>query len=123
MSSINPQSEKQAERFRAPRVVFLVEQDGPPERELKSRLVELLVVQQSVSRAYLARVAYEGSPAESVALLLRAKAAPDESLLEKVGKIFTSLFGRHEHLDMMFINDVQEIELAKCCRPFFNTAS
>lgn len=123
MSSANPQSEKQPEHFRAPQVVFLGEQDGAPERELKSRLAQLFAAEQSVSRAYLARVAYGDSPAKSVTLCLRAKAASDKGVVERVGEIFASMFGRHEHLDTMFISDVQEGELAKCCRPFFKAAS
>ncbi len=123
MSSSNAQSGRNPEKFRVPRIVFLGEQDGPPERELKSRLAELFADEQSVSRAYLARISYGGPSAQSVALCLSAKVAPEEGVVQKAGKIFTSIFQGHQHLDIMFLSDFQEGELVKCCKPFFSMES
>jgi len=40
-------------------------------------------------------------------------------VVEKIGKIFASMFGSHEHLDIIFLDGQQEHELAKVCSPFF----
>ena len=120
---MDPQSQRQPESFNPRQIVFLGEQDGPPERELKGRWAQLFSAEKGVSRAYLVRVTYEQSPAQSVALCLRAEAGQDTRLLEKVAKVFASMFGRHAHLDIMFINEAQERALAKRCRPFFDAAS
>ena len=110
---------RRPEPFRSRRVIFVGEQDGPSECELKAQLAQVFAA-QNVSRAYLARVEvdYKGSPAQSVALCLRAEA--DERLVQKVGEIFASMFGKDVHMDIMFVSELQEAELAKCCRPFFN---
>ena len=111
---------RRPESFRCQRVKFAGEQDGRPERELKAQLAQLFSAAQNVSRAYLARVEvdYKGSPAQSVALCLRAEA--DERLVQKVGEIFASMFGKDVHMDIMFVSELQKAELAKCCQPFFN---
>ena len=115
----NPQFGKRSEQFSAPEIIFWGEQDGPPERELKSHLAELFGAEQAVTKAYLARVTYSGSSTESVALCLRPGAAPSKRVIGRVGEVFSSMFGRHEHLDIMFLTDAQEAQLAKVCKPFF----
>src|SRR5262245_18847652 len=112
MSPFNPTSKKHPEEFQVPQLRFLGEQDGPPERELKCRLAQFFQNDRSVTTAYLARVAY-GADSFAVALCLRAQLAPDRGLAEKVGTIFASLFGGHEHLDIMFLSEMQEAELAR----------
>ena len=118
MSQFDPTSKKDPEEFQVPQLRFLGEQDGPPERELKCALAQCFQNDQSVITAYLARVAY-GGESFAVALCLRAQLGPDRGLAEKVGKIFASMFGGHEHLDIIFLNEMQEAELAKVCKPFF----
>jgi hypothetical protein len=44
-------------------ITFLGEQDGPAERRLKEALAVLLGLGATVTRAYLARVAYTTRPA------------------------------------------------------------
>jgi len=62
-----------AREIRAPSVQFLYEQDGPPERVLKSQLVELFKRNVNVKRAYLARIS--SGDQSSVALCARMKEA------------------------------------------------
>jgi hypothetical protein len=114
---------KSSEEFGVGRLRFTGEQDGSPERELKSRLVQLFGCEQSICRAYLARVAYGDSASSAVALCLRAPSGVGSGVVDKVGKVFASIFANREHLDIVFVNEIREGELAKCCRPFFNTAS
>lgn len=117
MSRLNPTS-KNPEKFQLTELRFLGEQDGPPERELKFRLAQLFHSNKNVTTAYLARVSY-GPESFAVALCLRARSGADRGLVEKVGKIFASMFGGHEHLDIIFVDEVQEAELASICTPFF----
>ena len=122
MSRFNPESKKNAEELQVPQLRFLGEQDGPPERELKFRLAQFFQSDQRVATAYLARVAY-GGESFAVALCLRARFGPDRSLVENVGKIFASIFGGHEHLDIIFLSEMQEAELAIVCKPFFQAGN
>jgi hypothetical protein len=38
---------------------------------------------------------------------------------ERVGNIFASIFGSHEHIDTIWLTPEMLVELAKVCRPFF----
>ncbi len=120
MSRFNPASKKDPEELQVPQLRFLGEQDGPPERELKCRLAEFFERDKTVNRAYLARVAY-GAKSFAVALCFRAQLGPDRGLAGEVGKIFASIFGGHEHLDIIFLSELQEAELAIVCNPFFQS--
>lgn len=96
------------------------EQDGPPERELKGHLIELFQREKGIRTAYLAQVAYAHDQENAVALCLRAD-HPNDEVISKIGQIFSSMFGAHEHLDILFLNDGQEAQLTKCCRAFWST--
>jgi hypothetical protein len=52
-------------------------------------------------------------------LCLRTQFGPDPGLAEKIGRIFASMFGVHENLDLLFLNDDQENALRKVAAPFF----
>jgi hypothetical protein len=112
MSNIHPQ------KIQVPQFRFVGEQDGPPERELKQRLVEFFKRDQSVKAAYLARVAFDESRI-GVALCLRTQFGADPGMAEKIGRIFASMFGSQQHLDIIFPTVEQEGSLAKVCVPFF----
>ena len=99
-------------------VQFLGEQDGVPEREFKDRVSEVLAASQVVDRGYLAVLAYGPQSGPVVALCLRAE-APSESIVREVGSVFASLFGRDQHLDILFVDEAQEQGLSQVCRPFF----
>lgn len=118
MSLLNPKSKKHLEEIQVPHIRFLGEQDGPPERELKSRLSDFFQRNQSITKAYLAQVAYEDKTF-AVALCIRSRVGPDRGLAQTVGGIFASMFGDHEHLDIIFLSEAQETELVIVCKPFF----
>ena len=118
------------QQIRARRLKFVGEQDGPPERTLKARLIELFEREGGVRRAYLARITFEGTDAHSVALCLYAGSAErvlvekeERDLAEKIGQIFASIFAGREHMDIMFANKMQVAELDQCCRPFFDAGN
>lgn len=112
-------SKKHSEEIQVPKLSFSAEQDGVPERELKSCLTEFFRRDQSILTAYLVRVAYGDQSPMAVALCLRSQFGPDRGVIEKIGKVFGSMFGDHEHLDIVFLDDQQESELVKVCSPFF----
>ncbi|HEX5054994.1 MAG TPA: hypothetical protein VFX02_00705, partial [Gammaproteobacteria bacterium] len=45
----------------------------------------------------------------------------DEKLVNDIASIFRRMFGSHEHLDVLFINEGQEVQLRKVCCPFFSS--
>lgn len=103
---------------REPTIHFLGEQDGQPERQLKSALSALFASGDAVQRAYLARVRYGDEQAANVALALVAAPASPE-LVDAVQKVFHSMFGIGQHLDIFFASPRQEAEISLTCRAFF----
>jgi hypothetical protein len=98
---------------------FVGEQDGASERDLKSSLVEVFLREPTVRRAYLARTDYRDTTGVHVALCVKSSVGVCHELKSKVFDIFSSMFGSHEHLDVLFIRDDQEQELGQVCRPFY----
>jgi len=119
MSWFTTESKNHPKELGVSQLRFLGEQDGPPERELKGRLSEFFRRDQLVSVAYLALVAYEDKSI-AVALCLRSQGGPDRRVAEDIGRIFASMFGGHEHLDIVFLSKAQEGELMRVCQAFFH---
>lgn len=124
-------SQRSPEPFSPHQVHFVAEQDGAPERELKERLAATLRP-LGVRRAYLAVVAYADEkpprsvgvnhePATSVALCvtLQDGAAEKQDIVQRATADFSALFGQHQHMDIIFLTDQQELALARICRPFY----
>jgi hypothetical protein len=111
---------KQFDKFYAKEVRFLSEQNGIPEHLLKNKLAEFFQRDGSVSRSYLARIDYGEGKNTGVVLGLRTQFGPDRGMVEKVGAIFAVVFNSKEHLDIMFLTDGEEAELARVCKPFFS---
>jgi len=109
---------KSAEEFYVPEIRFLGEQDGPPERILKRRLTDCFSGDVNIIRAYMARASLAGART-TVVLGLRTHAGPDHRIVNEVQSVFGSVFGSAEHVDIMFLTEVEEAEVAKVCQPFF----
>ena len=109
---------RRLEIIRVQRMCFLGEQDGPAERDLKNKLVELFDRLRMVRTAYLARLTYGDDGPVSMALCVRGQPGQNRMFAERVGKIFGLIFGSHEHLDIIWLMPQQETELASVCRPF-----
>jgi hypothetical protein len=101
------------------KILFLGEQDGAIERELKAKLTDCFTSKQTVSSAYLVRVSYEEAPGPLVALCIRCGEKPDMELVECAGKVFSSLFNPREHLDILFLSETQVAEIEKIAQPFY----
>jgi hypothetical protein len=98
---------------------LLGEQDGSPEQELKEKLVVLFGQLRLVTIAYLAVVRYGDTASANVALCVRGQPGQNRMFAERVGSVFGSIFGSHEHLDVIWLTPEQETSLAKVCRPFY----
>jgi hypothetical protein len=96
---------------------FLREHDGKPERILKSRLIQSFERYDDVRRAYLVQIVSGGQL--SVALCLKTEYGPIQSLVQEIGSIFAAIFVRQEHLDILFLKEVQELALKRVCAPFY----
>ncbi len=106
-------------QIRIRQLYFLGEQDGSAERELKEQLAALFGRAQWVRTAYLARVTYEKMGPVNVALCARGQPGQDRVFAERVGSVFASIFGSHEHLDIIWLAQEQEAALLQVCQPFF----
>ena len=110
---------KKVEQFFPPEIKFLGQQDGVPERKLKTHLAELFSSLDYVIRAYLVRVDYSDSNEINVALCIRTKADSSHNLSEAINEIFANMFRTNEHLDVLYLTKEREIALSKVCPPFF----
>ena len=108
---------KSPQEIRQPSIRFLGEQDGEPERQLKSALVQVFEAYPGLGRAYLAVVAYGGSDEFQVSLCLSG--GEDHALIKAVGNCFAQIFSSAEHLDILFLSAEQESELMAVCKPFY----
>ncbi|HLX17750.1 MAG TPA: enhanced serine sensitivity protein SseB C-terminal domain-containing protein [Bradyrhizobium sp.] len=108
------------DQFPAPEITFLGEQDGPAERRLKEALGVLLGLDPTVTRAYLARVLYDGKTGGVMLALLTDDDKDNEKLVEQVGKTFAALLNTTAHLDIVFLDEARDAEIRKTCPPFYN---
>jgi hypothetical protein len=106
-----------------PRVEFLGEQDGLPERALKAALQSELAQFTEVKWAYLARVGFAPNAQPGVALCLAPLTSNDSAIAQHVGKVFASQFSRDAHLDVIFVSPEQEADLRRVCKPFYARAA
>jgi hypothetical protein len=101
-----------------PSVIFLAEQDGQAERELKAQWIQLFNRNINLHSAFLVRVRYSDSQEINVALCLDT-AQVEPKLVEGVGLVFHKMFGAHEHLDVMFLTPGQKLQIVKVAKPFY----
>src|SRR5215470_6897040 len=99
--------------LKVPAIRFLGEQVGPSEQLLQGKLIEHLRGNVEIRAAYLSRVAYPDRPEVGVALCVSLRSGSKEALVKQVGATFASIFYEREHLDIIFLNDFQEEELAR----------
>jgi SseB protein C-terminal domain len=104
-----------------PRIEFLGEQDGPPERLLKASLAEELARVPRISAAYLARVGYQPQGQPGVALCIAGQ-RDDPALVDRLGQRFGAIFGSRAALDILFLTAEQEVEVRRVCTAFYPQA-
>ena len=99
-------------------IVFLGEQDGPAEQQLKERLAILFEQQDDVTAAYLVRAVIDGET--SVILGLRAAGADESDVAREVGAVFASIFNPRAHLDVVFLSEARHATVSRVCRAFYD---
>jgi len=119
MDRTKPEVPRRPEQVVVQSVSFVGEQDGPPERELKDKLTVLFGQLQLVRTAYLALVRYDKAGPVHVALCVRGQPGQNRMFAERVGRVFASIFGSHEHLDTLWLTPEQEVSLRQVCRTFY----
>ncbi len=72
------------DEYTVEKVVFIREQDGPPEVELKTELVNQFKSFPDLERAYLVLVSYDPRVDPSVALCLRYRGEPNIELVKRI---------------------------------------
>lgn len=117
-----PEDQRRPEKRREARVEFLGEQDGPPERRLKELLAAQLRQFPGVCRAYLARVGFAPSAAVSVALCLTPASSEAATVVDAVGAIVVANVPANVALDIIFVDEEEEDDLKRVCRPFLYVA-
>lgn len=113
---------RKVEKFNVKGIQFLGEQDGPYERLLKEQLRVFFRSENTITKAYLAKIGFPHGKDASVALGLRTLCGADQRTVETVGEIFASIFNVKEHLEIIFLSDDQEPQVASVCKPFFEQA-
>jgi hypothetical protein len=108
------------DEFATPDITFLGEQDGPAERRLKEALAVVLGLDGSVTRAYLARVRYDGRSSGVMLALLTDDQQDSEKLVAQAGRTFAALFNTKASLDIVFLSNAKDAEIRKVCRPFLD---
>jgi hypothetical protein len=89
------------------------------ETELKTQLQVLLRSELTVRKAYLTRVRYANSKDALVALGLKgSREAKRDKLAAKVGRVFRKMFRSDQCLDIIFLSDKQESQVATLCAAF-----
>ena len=103
-------------------MVFVAEQDGIPERELKAKLVEHFTGNINLEAAFLVRIRYGASEELKVALCLSAR-RPDTQLARKAASEFQQMFVVDESLDIIFLTRKQLREISQVAKPFYTRSS
>ena len=111
------------EPFRVSELTFVAGQDVAVETKLKTQLLVLLRSELTVRKAYLARVQYANSKDAQVALALKvSREAKRDKLAAKVGRVFRKMFRSDQCLDIIFLSDHQESQVATLCASSYESA-
>jgi hypothetical protein len=105
-----------------PMTRFVGEQDGPSERDLKASFDEFFRSAPMVERAYLARAEHGDGTGVHVTLAIKCSCGEDKFLVSKLAKIFATMFGSHEHLDINVRTGRPRAEMRVVCTPFYRAS-
>ena len=104
-------------------ILFLGDQDGKTEQELKKQLSGCFSTNAGVESAYLMRVSYETTFGPHVALCINSKASNHSELLRYIGDVFHRLFHATQHMDILFVSESQLAAIDKVARPFYTASA
>jgi hypothetical protein len=105
------------------RIEFLREQTDPADEQKQARLRWIFEQAPQVFQcAYLARVSYGEPGVSSVVLCIRNIDRIERTLHKGFKHMFGEINRRGDFYDCMMIDEEQERELRKVCKPFYETA-
>jgi hypothetical protein len=90
---------------------------------LKRDLILEFVTRPDIQRAYLAKVGFQPQNETAVALCVVSTRPEDRSLVMRVGEIFRRRFAREVALEILFLTNEQEADIARVCSPFYSRAA
>ena len=90
------------EQLKTKKLLFLREQDGPTERELKTKLLNCFSSDAEIVAAYLVRVSYAEVPSINVALCIEGSVKNAQPLVTAIGEAFRELFRETQKPDILF---------------------
>jgi hypothetical protein len=100
-------------------VVFVGEQMGSTEDEIKDIWKSILARHPDVRGAYLARVRYGADFTEHISLCVACTSNDHKSLFSELLVSFQNLFRGDQHVDIRFLGKNEEDTVNRVCRPFF----
>jgi len=108
------------EMIRPDEIKFLGEQEGKAEDQFKVNMSRLFANQPGIfRRAYLARVSYGEPSICSVLLCLRNIESIEHELQRGFKYMFSEICRVGDFYDSIMLNEEQEQELRKVCKPFY----
>jgi SseB protein C-terminal domain len=110
---------KRLEEHRPYEIHFLCEKDGESERELKDALLDLLLGDPAIEKAYLVLVQYNRQESAHVALCLDA-GRPNTLIVAEISKQFAAIFNNTQHLDVIYLSHTQRRSVARIAAPFYS---
>lgn len=111
------------QKMRIDELQVIGEQDGPPERVLKSRLIEIIRQYYEILAAYLVKVDYGKSVPQGVALCLLSEADANEQIVSQIAEVYANVFTSDVHMDIVFLRPNQESQLSSYSKSFYNRRS
>jgi hypothetical protein len=111
------------EPLKTSRILFLGEQDGEIERELKRELSGYFSSHVGVISAYLVRVSYKETPGVNVSLCVSAEASNRAELLPRMEEVFRRLFRTTQHMDILFLSQSQLSVINEVAKPFYTAST
>ncbi len=101
-----------------PRIEFIEEQDGGDEEKFKNFMRNVYTATKFVRRAYFVRASFGEPPVSSVILCERHIERIEEDLKRGSKHMFGEIRRLPNFYDKMIIDEEQEQELRKVCKPF-----
>jgi hypothetical protein len=98
---------------------FLREQDGPNERLLKERLLDLFRQHEYVRKGYLVLVGFGHGSRSEVVLGLRTNSGDEHEIVDRVAAVFAAMCKTGDHLDVIFLTETQDAQITNVCTPFY----
>jgi hypothetical protein len=103
-------------------VEFVGELTGPPQDTLKRALILEFATRPDIRRAYFTRLGGEAQSATSMVLCILSARPGDQSVIRRVGEIFSRVAPQGTELEILFVSAEQEADLARVSSPFYRSA-